>query len=239
MIEFFRVSEVFFSFEQEKERRRRRKISTPTTDRSITPCKNGQINCPSLFLSLRALSLFFFEGGGANEKRRRKKERKKEEEKNTVTKVPLTLSRRRKRKPFSLVSSFFSLLSSFPTMIASARASTRSACVRGVARSSGSERAAAPRANAAPVARSFSSIGNGALPKSTTINPDIRPVVAASPRRQERSVACSAAAAGASRMFSCLVCPRGTIETARLSPRGGGERDEIVQFLARREKREK
>jgi len=124
-------------------------------------------------------------------------------------------------------------------MIASARASTRSACVRGVARSSGSERAAAPRANAAPVARSFSSIGNGALPKSTTINPDIRPVVAASPRRQERSVACSAAAAGASRMFSCLVCPRGTIETARLSPRGGGERDEIVQFLARREKREK
>ena len=91
MIEFFRVSEVFFSFEQEKERRRRRKISTPTTDRSITPCKNGQINCPSLFLSLRALSLFFFEGGGANEKRRRKRERKKEEEKNIVTEVPLSL----------------------------------------------------------------------------------------------------------------------------------------------------
>ena len=87
-------------------------------------------------------------------------------------------------------------------MIASARASTRSAGVRGVARSSGNARAAAPTANAAPVARSSpiarSSRNVVAELKSTTIiKSNIRPVVAASPRHQERRVACSAAAAGA------------------------------------------
>ena len=87
-------------------------------------------------------------------------------------------------------------------MIASARASTRSAGVCGAARGSGSSAraAAAPKASAAPVARSSSSIARnvaGAELKSTTsIVNSIRPVVAASSRHQERRVACSATAAG-------------------------------------------